>query len=74
MGDEAVSDAVVHRGFGEFGAFEGVVPVLVDDGATWAKVCPREKFDAEFVVEEDGEVFVGHAVCRVDTREVDYGV
>ena len=64
----------MHGVFAELCTFEGVIPVLVDDGAARAEVCAGEQFDAKFVVEKDGEVTIGHAVCGVEAREIDYGV
>ena len=64
----------MHGFFAELGAFEGVIPVFVNDGAARAKMSAGEQFDAKFAVEEDGEVTIGHAVGGVGAREVDYGV
>ena len=51
----------MHWDFAEFGAGEGMVPVLVHDGAARAEMSAFvvEEFSAKFSVEEDDEVVIG---------------
>ena len=66
----------MHWDFVEFGAGEGVVPVLVHDGAAWAEMSAFviEEFGAEFSVEEDDKIVIGKSVGWLDARQVDDGM
>ena len=66
----------MHWDFAEFGAGEGVIPVLVHDGAAWAEMSALviEEFGAEFLVEEDDTIVIGKSVGWLDARQVDDGM
>ena len=66
----------MHWDFVEFGAGEGVVPVLVHDGAAWAEMSAFvvKEFGTEFSVEEDDKIVIGKSVGWLDARQVDDGM